>query len=100
VEAFEEVSAICASLESHFRDMQDIEFTIDHGRPYILQTRAAKRTARAAVRIAVDMVKPRPVFLPWMNPELSDVVLKEVNDNWLNIQSGNCTRLVNIKRKE
>ena len=56
-EAFEQISAICASLESHFGDMQDIEFTIDHGRPYILQTRAAKRTARAAVRIAVDMVK-------------------------------------------
>ncbi len=56
-EAFEAISRICASLERHFGDMQDIEFTIEDGRPYILQTRAAKRTARAAVRIAVDMVK-------------------------------------------
>ncbi len=55
-EAFEAISQYCASLESHFGDMQDIEFTIEDGRPYLLQTRAAKRTARAAVRVAVDMV--------------------------------------------
>ena len=55
-EAFEAISEYCASLESHFGDMQDIEFTIEDGRPYLLQTRAAKRTAHAAVRVAVDMV--------------------------------------------
>ncbi|MBW2161638.1 MAG: pyruvate, phosphate dikinase, partial [Deltaproteobacteria bacterium] len=55
-EAFEAISKYCASLESHFGDMQDIEFTIEDGRPYLLQTRAAKRTAHAAVRVAVDMV--------------------------------------------
>jgi pyruvate,orthophosphate dikinase len=55
-EAFEAISRYCAALESHFGDMQDIEFTIEDGRPYLLQTRAAKRTARAAVRVAVDMV--------------------------------------------
>ena len=56
-EAFEAISNYCASLESHFGDMQDIEFTIEDGRPYLLQTRTAKRTAHAAVRVAVDMVK-------------------------------------------
>ena len=55
--AFEAISTYCASLESHFGDMQDIEFTIEDGRPYLLQTRTAKRTARAAVRVAVDMVR-------------------------------------------
>jgi pyruvate,orthophosphate dikinase len=55
-EAFEAISEYCASLESHFGDMQDIEFTIEDGQPYLLQTRSAKRTAHAAVRVAVDMV--------------------------------------------
>jgi pyruvate, orthophosphate dikinase len=55
-EAFEAIAQHCASLEKHFGDMQDIEFTIEDGRPYLLQTRTAKRTARAAVRVAVDMV--------------------------------------------
>ncbi len=55
-EAFEEIASYCASLESHFGDIQDVEFTIENGRPFLLQTRAAKRTAGAAVRIAVDMV--------------------------------------------
>ena len=55
-EAFDAISDYCATLESHFGDMQDIEFTIEDGRPYLLQTRTAKRTAHAAVRVAVDMV--------------------------------------------
>jgi len=55
-EAFEEIASHCATLETHFGDMQDIEFTIEDGRPFLLQTRRAKRTARAAVRVAVDMV--------------------------------------------
>ena len=56
-DAFESISSYCASLENHFGDMQDIEFTIEDGQPYLLQTRAAKRTAHAAVRVAVDMVR-------------------------------------------
>jgi len=55
-EAFEAISDYCATLESHFGDMQDIEFTIEDGHPYLLQARTAKRTAHAAVRVAVDMV--------------------------------------------
>ncbi len=48
---------VCQLLEHHFRDMQDIEFTIDDGKLYILQTRSGKRTAASAIRVAVDLVK-------------------------------------------
>src|SRR5262249_52150369 len=48
---------ICAKLEKHFRDVQDLEFTIQTGKLYMLQCRNAKRTGRAAVRTAVDMMK-------------------------------------------
>jgi len=48
---------VCKLLEHHFREMQDIEFTVERGRLFILQTRSGKRTATAAVRIAADMVK-------------------------------------------
>jgi pyruvate,orthophosphate dikinase len=56
-EAFRELEGIAQKLELHFRDMQDLEFTIQNGQLYMLQCRAAKRTARAAVRAAVDMAK-------------------------------------------
>ena len=56
-DAFASISSYSALLENHFGDMQDIEFTIEEGEPYLLQTRSAKRTAHAAVRVAVDMVK-------------------------------------------
>ncbi len=55
-EVFREISDIADKLEKHFREMQDIEFTIEKGRVFILQTRTGKRTAHAAVRIAVEMV--------------------------------------------
>jgi pyruvate,orthophosphate dikinase len=54
-ERFAELIAVFATLEAHYRDMQDIEFTVEHGRLYMLQTRAGKRTAAAALKIAVDM---------------------------------------------
>ena len=50
-------SGSASSLESHYRDVQDLEFTIERGKLYMLQTRSAKRTAAAAVKIAVDMVE-------------------------------------------
>jgi pyruvate, orthophosphate dikinase len=56
-EVFAQIRDHCEHLERHFRDMQDIEFTVERGRPFILQTRNGKRTAQAAVRIAVDMVE-------------------------------------------
>jgi pyruvate,orthophosphate dikinase len=55
--AYDELVSIKDRLERHYRDMQDIEFTIQEGRLYILQTRSGKRTAASAVRIAVEMVK-------------------------------------------
>jgi len=54
--AYAELAAIAEKLERHYRDMQDVEFTIERGKLWMLQTRDAKRTAQAAVRIAVDMV--------------------------------------------
>ncbi|MEP3303997.1 MAG: PEP/pyruvate-binding domain-containing protein, partial [Roseibium sp.] len=54
-ECFNEFQAICDRLEGHYRDMQDLEFTIEKGKLWMLQTRAGKRTAKAALKIAVDM---------------------------------------------
>jgi pyruvate,orthophosphate dikinase len=56
-EAYKELLEIFDRLEKHYRDMMDIEFTIEKGKVYILQTRVGKRSARAEVKIAVDMVK-------------------------------------------
>ncbi len=53
---YREVIETCKKLENHFRDMQDIEFTVENGKLWVLQTRTGKRTAQAAVKIAVDMV--------------------------------------------
>jgi pyruvate,orthophosphate dikinase len=53
--AFAEFRAICDRLEAHYRDMQDIEFTVEDGRLFMLQTRSGKRTAKAALKIAVDL---------------------------------------------
>jgi len=54
--AYGEFEAIAHRLETHYRDMQDLEFTIENGKLYMLQTRSGKRTAEAAVKVAVDMV--------------------------------------------
>jgi pyruvate,orthophosphate dikinase len=54
---YDEFRKIARKLEKHYRDMQDLEFTIERGKLWMLQTRAGKRTARAAVRIAVEMVR-------------------------------------------
>ena len=55
-EAFAEFSKVCKTLEDHYRDMQDMEFTVEHGKLYMLQTRNGKRTAQAALKIACDLV--------------------------------------------
>ncbi|MBS0471773.1 MAG: pyruvate, phosphate dikinase [Proteobacteria bacterium] len=54
--AFAELKAICDRLEAHYRDMQDLEFTVQEGKLFMLQTRSGKRTAQASLKIAVDMV--------------------------------------------
>ncbi len=55
-EAFKEFKEVCKTLEDHYRDMQDMEFTVEHGKLYMLQTRNGKRTAQAALKIACDLV--------------------------------------------
>ncbi len=55
-EAFAEFQTICDTLEAHYRDMQDLEFTIERGKLWMLQARSGKRTTKAAMKIAVDMV--------------------------------------------
>jgi pyruvate,orthophosphate dikinase len=57
--AYQQLLKIRKTLEQHYRDMQDIEFTIEKGTLYMLQTRSGKRTAAAAVQVAVDMVKEK-----------------------------------------
>ena len=54
-EAFAELTRIYDVLENHYRDMQDLEFTVEQGKLWMLQTRSGKRTAKAALRIAVDL---------------------------------------------
>ena len=55
-EAFDEFKKVCKTLEEHYKDMQDMEFTVEHGKLYMLQTRNGKRTAQAALKIACDLV--------------------------------------------
>jgi pyruvate,orthophosphate dikinase len=55
-QAFKDFQDVCAKLEAHYRDMQDMEFTVEHGHLYMLQTRNGKRTAQAALQIACDLV--------------------------------------------
>jgi pyruvate,orthophosphate dikinase len=55
--ASEELHRLARQLELHYREMQDLEFTVEHGRLWMLQTRSGKRTARAAVRIALDLAR-------------------------------------------
>ncbi len=55
-EAFAQFTQVCKTLEDHYRDMQDMEFTVEHGKLYMLQTRNGKRTAQAALKIACDLV--------------------------------------------
>ena len=55
-EAFEQFKEVCKTLEAHYRDMQDMEFTVEHGKLFMLQTRNGKRTAQAALKIACDLV--------------------------------------------
>jgi pyruvate,orthophosphate dikinase len=82
--AFRQLVAICGKLERHYRDMQDLEFTIEKGRLFMLQCRVGKRTGVAAVRIAVDMVRERLIgqreALGRVEPEQLDQLLQPVFD--------------------
>lgn len=77
--AYRELTEIARTLEQHYHDMQDVEFTIEKGKLWMLQTRDGKRTARAAVRIAVDLVKEglitKPEAVLRISPEQIDFFL-------------------------
>ncbi|HCH63909.1 MAG TPA: pyruvate, phosphate dikinase [Deltaproteobacteria bacterium] len=83
-EVYAELHRIQAILESHFNDMQDIEFTIEDGRLWLLQTRTGKRTPAAAVQIAVDMVQEgvidQDTALSRIDPATLEMVLRPVLD--------------------
>ncbi|QKG84930.1 pyruvate, phosphate dikinase [Kroppenstedtia pulmonis] len=78
-EVFEQFQRIARKLEDHYQDMQDIEFTVERGKLYLLQTRSGKRTAHAAVKIAVDLVQEgvidRKTALKRVDPEQLDQIL-------------------------
>jgi pyruvate,orthophosphate dikinase len=76
---YDEFVAIVDKLEKHYRDMQDVEFTIENGKLYMLQTRSGKRTATAALQIAVDMVNEKMLTVEEaimkINPKQLDALL-------------------------
>ncbi|MCB0064997.1 MAG: pyruvate, phosphate dikinase, partial [Caldilineaceae bacterium] len=78
-EVYAQFLGICDTLENHFREMQDVEFTIEEGKLWMLQTRDGKRTARAQIKIAVDMADEglidRKTALTRVKPEQVDMLL-------------------------
>ncbi len=82
--AYAEFKKIAEKLEKHYKDVQDLEFTIERGTLYMLQTRSAKRTAAAAVKIAIDMVKEKLITqqeaLARIEPAQVDQLLRDQFD--------------------
>ena len=78
-DAYKQFVEVCGILENHYRDMQDMEFTIEHGQLYMLQTRNGKRTAKAALKIAVDLVNEGMISkeqaLTMIDPKQLDALL-------------------------
>ena len=78
-EAFAQFKDVCQKLENHYRDMQDMEFTVEHGKLYMLQTRNGKRTAQAALKIACDLVdegmRPEQEAVLMIDPRNLDTLL-------------------------
>ena len=83
-EVFAQFVAICKKLENHYKDMQDMEFTIEKGKLYMLQTRNGKRTAKAALKIAVDLVNEgmidKKTALLMIDPKQLDALLHPTFD--------------------
>ncbi len=78
-EAFAQFQNVCKTLEDHYKDMQDMEFTVEHGKLYMLQTRNGKRTATAAIKIACDLIdegmKTEEEALLMIDPKQLDALL-------------------------
>ncbi len=87
-DVFEQFSTTCQRLEKHYGDMQDIEFTVEKGKLYLLQTRNGKRTAQAAVKIAVDMKKDgvlsKEQALQRVNPDqLNQLLHRRIDEKYV-----------------
>jgi pyruvate,orthophosphate dikinase len=85
--AYEQLLEVAERLERHYRDMQDLEFTVEHGKLYMLQTRVGKRTGRAAVKIAVDMVRegliePREAVQRVSPDQVEQLLHPMIDPNW------------------
>ncbi len=82
---FKQLAKVFLKLENHYRDMQDIEFTVENNKLWMLQTRSGKRTAKAAIKIAVDMVKEKLITkkeaLLRIDPNTLDTLLHPTLDN-------------------
>jgi pyruvate,orthophosphate dikinase len=97
-EIYSELDAIRLKLEEHYRDMQDLEFTIQKGRLWILQTRAGKRTGFAAIKIAIDMVREglitKEEAIRRIDPEQLNQFLRPVFDPEQKLQASHEGRLI------
>jgi len=90
-EIYKQIVEISDKLENHYKDMQDIEFTIEKGKLYILQTRNGKRTAHAAIRVAVELVDEglltKEEALMKVDPEsLNQLLHKQLNNDSKNLK--------------
>lgn len=90
-EVYDKFSKTCEALESHYKDMQDIEFTVERGELFILQTRNGKRTAQAAIRVAVEMVKEgiigkKEALLRVDPDQLNQLLHRRIDDQFERIQ--------------
>ena len=89
-EVFNELSKILKKLEKHYKDMQDVEFTVENKKLWILQTRSGKRTSKSAVKIAVDMVKEKLISrneaVLRVNPNSLDTLLHPTLDEKSSIE--------------
>ncbi len=88
---YKQLNKILEILERHYKDMQDVEFTVENNKLWILQTRSGKRTAKSAVKIAVDMVKEKLISkkeaILRINPHSLDTLLHPTLDEKSEIQS-------------
>ncbi|QGQ44877.1 pyruvate, phosphate dikinase [Metabacillus sediminilitoris] len=90
-EVYQQFSRTCELLEKHYKDMQDIEFTIERGELFILQTRTGKRTAQAAIRIAVELVKEQIInkkeAIMRVDPDqLNQLLHRRIDDSYVRKQ--------------
>ena len=97
--AYAELREIATRLERHYKDMQDIEFTVQEGTLYLLQTRGGKRSARAAVKVAVDLEKEHVIdqhtaILRVKPPEVNEAIrpVFDEREKAAAVAAGGCSR--------